>query len=49
MLYAASGLVLIMGLLLYLLAGDTDVYFAWTIGIELTAAFLGAGYLASLT
>ena len=46
-LYIASGLVLIMGIILYFLSDDTATYFAWTIDIPLTAAFLGAGYLAS--
>jgi len=46
-LYIASALVLIMGLILYFLSDNTATYFAWTIGVPLTAAFLGAGYLAS--
>ena len=46
-LYIASGLVLTMGIILYVLSDYTETYFAWTIGIPLTAAFLGAGYLAS--
>lgn len=46
-LYTASGLVLIIGIILYLLPDHTEIYFAWTIGVPLTAAFLGAGYLAS--
>lgn len=46
-LYIASGLVLTMGIILYILSDYTESYFAWTIGIPLTAAFLGAGYLAS--
>jgi len=46
-LYLASALVLIMGLILYFLSDNTATYFAWTIGVPLTAAFLGAGYLAS--
>lgn len=46
-LYIASGLVLIMGLILYFLSDFTETYFAWTIAVPLTAAFLGAGYLAS--
>ncbi|HRF99289.1 MAG TPA: hypothetical protein PLZ51_28950, partial [Aggregatilineales bacterium] len=39
--------VLIMGIILYFLSDDTATYFAWTIDVPLTAAFLGAGYLAS--
>ena len=46
-LYVASFLVLAVGLSLYLLSERTDVYFSWTINPPLTAAFLGAGYLAS--
>lgn len=47
MLYAASGLVFTMGIILYFLSDNTETYFAWTIGVPLTAAFLGAGYLTS--
>jgi hypothetical protein len=46
-LYVASALVLIMGLILYFLSDYTETYFAWTIAVPLTASFLGAGYLAS--
>ena len=46
-LYVASFLVLSVGLSLYLLSEKTDMYFSWTINPPLTAAFLGAGYLAS--
>ena len=46
-LYIASFLVLSVGLSLYLLSQKTDTYFSWTINPPLTAAFLGAGYLAS--
>lgn len=46
-LYIASGLVLAMGIILFFLSDYTETYFSWTIGIPLTAAFLGAGYLAS--
>lgn len=46
-LYVASFLVLAVGISLYLLSGTTNVYFSWTINPPLTAAFLGAGYLAS--
>ena len=46
-LYVASFLVLSVGLSLYLLSEKTDTYFSWTINPPLTAAFLGAGYLAS--
>ena len=47
-LYIASFLVLSVGLSLYLLTEKTDVYFSWTINPPLTAAFLGAGYLAAV-
>ena len=43
----ASFLVLTVGITLYFFSGKTDVYFSWTINPPLTAAFLGAGYLAS--
>lgn len=46
-LYVASFLVLSVGLSLFLLSEKTDMYFSWTINPPLTAAFLGAGYLAS--
>ena len=47
LLYFASSLVLIMGLNLFIFAEQTEISFAWTIGVPLTAAFLGAGYLSS--
>ena len=46
-LYVASFLVLSVGFSLYFLSEKTDTYFSWTINPPLTAAFLGAGYLAS--
>ncbi len=46
-LYVASFLVLMVGITLFFFSENTDVYFAWTINPPLTAAFLGAGYLAS--
>jgi hypothetical protein len=46
-LYIASFLVLAVGITLYFFSEKTDVYFSWTINPPLTAAFLGAGYLAS--
>lgn len=36
------------GWLLYVLSGQTERFFAWTIGVPLTAAFLGAGYSAAM-
>lgn len=47
MLYAAGGFVLIAGFQLFVLTGQTEDYFAWTIDPPLTAAFLGAGYWSS--
>ena len=41
-------LVSLAGIQLYLLTGHTDRFFAWTIGVPLTAAFLGAFYFTSL-
>jgi hypothetical protein len=43
----AVGLVLGIGLLQFGLSGRTDTYFAWTIRVPLTAAFIGALYLGS--
>jgi hypothetical protein len=39
---------LIAGSVLYFLSSHTDAYFAWTIKLPLTAAFLGAGYLGAV-
>lgn len=47
MLLAASLLVFIVGIQLFILTEYTDRFFAWTITPPLTAAFLGAGYWAS--
>jgi hypothetical protein len=47
LLYINSALVLVIGIPLYLLSDQTDIYFAWTIHPPLTAAVLGAGYWAS--
>jgi hypothetical protein len=47
MLYASGVLVLALSFFLFLFPGRTDVLFAWTINPPLTAAFLGANYLAS--
>lgn len=46
MLLAASILVLITGVQLFVLSEATDQFFAWTIKPPLTAAFLGAAYWA---
>jgi len=44
----AGGLVFLAGLQLFVFPERTDEFFAWTIDIPLTAAFLGAGYWASV-
>ena len=43
----ARFVVLSIGISHFLLPEKTDVYFSWTITPQLTASFLGAGYLAS--
>jgi hypothetical protein len=47
MLWVAAGLVLVQGSILLAARDDTARYFSWTIAVPLTAAFLGAGYLAA--
>jgi hypothetical protein len=47
MLVVAAALVLVIGLPTYVWADRTDTLFSWTVNPPLTAAFLGAGYLAS--
>lgn len=47
LLYLAASLTFIAGIQLFVGTEHTDQYFAWTIPIPLTAAFLGANYLAS--
>jgi hypothetical protein len=44
----AGGLVFLAGVQLFVFSERTDEYFAWTIDVPLTAAFLGAGYWASV-
>ena len=44
----AGGLVFLAGLQLFVFPERTDEFFAWTIDVPLTAAFLGAGYWASV-
>ena len=44
----AAVLVALAGIQLFVFSSRTDHYFSWTIGIPLTAAFLGAGYWASV-
>jgi hypothetical protein len=41
-------LLFIAGVQLYVLSAYTDFYFAWTIALPLTAAFMGTGYWAAL-
>lgn len=48
LLVVAGTLVLLVGAQLFVLPERTERYFAWTIKLPLTAAFLGAGYLASV-
>jgi hypothetical protein len=44
----ALPLLFIAGFQLFILSEQTDVYFAWTISLPLTAAFMGAGYWAAM-
>lgn len=46
-LLGAAALVLSVGVFLFVLSGDTERLFAWTIKPPLTAAFLGANYWAA--
>jgi len=48
LLWIAGFLVLLAGSTLYILTEQTESFFAWTIDLPLTAAFLGAGYWASV-
>lgn len=48
MLYTGAVFVLGAGIQLYVLSGRTDRFFAWTIDVPLTAAFLGALYWTAL-
>ena len=41
-------LLFIAGIQLFVLTEQTDIYFAWTIALPLTAAFMGSGYWAAL-
>jgi hypothetical protein len=41
---AAAGLTLAGGFLAFVLAGETEDWFAWTIAPDLSAAFVGAGF-----
>jgi hypothetical protein len=44
----AGTLVFLAAIQLFVLSTAMDRFFAWTIGVPLTAAFLGAGYWASV-
>ncbi|HEV8564586.1 MAG TPA: hypothetical protein VGR41_06700 [Actinomycetota bacterium] len=48
LLFVASGLVALAAFQLFVLTDHTQAYFSWTIQPGMTAAFLGAGYLASV-
>ena len=48
LLIIAGGLVFLAGLQLFVFPERTEEFFAWTIDVPLTAAFLGAGYWASV-
>jgi len=48
LLYVAAVLVFLAGCQLFIFSGRTASYFAWTIHNPLAAAFLGAGYWASV-
>lgn len=47
-LFGVIPLLFIAGVQLFILSEQTDRYFAWTIPLPLTAAFMGAGYWAAL-
>src|SRR5690348_7404053 len=49
LLYTAAVLVLLAGFQLFVFTGRTGTFFAWTIANPLAAAFLGAGYWASVS
>jgi hypothetical protein len=49
LLTVAAVLVLLAGFQLFVFTGRTGTYFAWTIANPLAAAFLGAGYWASVS
>ncbi len=44
----ALPLLFIAGIQLFVLSEQTEYYFAWTIALPLTAAFMGAGYWAAM-
>jgi len=48
LIFAVLPLLFIAGVQLFILSEQTDTYFAWTIPLPLTAAFMGAGYWAAI-
>lgn len=48
LIFGVLPLLFIAGVQLFILSAQTDTYFAWTIPLPLTAAFMGAGYWAAL-
>ena len=46
--FVALPLLFIAGVQLYVLSEHTNIYFAWTIALPLTAAFMGAGFWAAM-
>lgn len=46
--FVALPLLFIAGVQLFVLSERTETYFAWTIAVPLTAAFMGAGYWAAM-
>ena len=46
--FAVLPLLFIAGVQLFILSEQTEMYFAWTIPLPLTAAFMGAGYWAAI-
>jgi hypothetical protein len=48
LIFGVLPLLFIAGVQLFVLSAQTETYFAWTIPLPLTAAFMGAGYWAAL-
>ena len=48
LIFGVMPLLFIAGVQLFVLSAQTETYFAWTIPLPLTAAFMGAGYWAAL-
>jgi hypothetical protein len=49
LMFGVLPLLFIAGVQLFILSAQTETYFAWTLPLPLTAAFMGAGYWAALT